>query len=121
MCLAEFAATLATNYKHTDDIASDTCNDVLPCTSTVDQKLAQITHTDGFGKMTMRPRPAVSQAYAPWFDEATDLLGGYATFEEHYFRLQSVVLANKRKYMLMRYSLVTVAPSTCLGPASSRY
>ena len=59
MCLAEFAATFVTNYKHTDDIASDTCNDVLPCTSTVDQKPAQITLTDGFGKMTMRPRPAV--------------------------------------------------------------
>ena len=117
MCLAEFAATFVTNYKHTDDIASDTCNDVLPCTSTVDQKPAQITLTDGFGKMTMRPRPAVIRfhrynmeaersnwfraklmLYFPWFDEATDLLGGYATFEEHYFHVQAVVLANERKY-----------------------
>ena len=117
MCLAEFAATFATNRKHTDDNEDASGNDVLPCTSTVDLKPAQITLTDGFGKMTMRPRPAVIRfhrynmeaersnwfraklmLYFPWFDEATDLLGDYATFEEHYFHVQSVVLANERKY-----------------------
>ena len=36
--------------------------------------------------------------YFLWFDETTDLLGGYETSEEHYFHVQSVVLANERKY-----------------------
>ena len=116
MCLAEFAATFATNRKHTDDNEDASGNDVLPSTSTVDQKPAQINLTDDFGKMTMRPRAAVIRfhrynmeaersnwfraklmLYFPWFDEAADLLGGYATFEEHYFHVQSVVLANERK------------------------
>ena len=32
------------------------------------------------------------------FKETTDLLGGCANFEEHYFHVQSVVLANERNY-----------------------
>ena len=55
-CLAEFAATFATIYKSSNDIASDTCNDVLPSTGIQN---CSITLTDGFGKMTVRPRPAV--------------------------------------------------------------
>ena len=89
----------------------------LPSTITVDQKPSQITLTDGFGRMTMRLRPAVIRfhkynidaersnwfraklmLYFPWFEETTDLLGGYATFEEHYFHVQSVVVANERQY-----------------------
>ena len=35
MCLAEFAATFATNCKHTDNDKDASGNDVLPSSSTV--------------------------------------------------------------------------------------
>ena len=49
MCLAEFAATFATDYKPKDDDESQ--SDVLPTTSSSEAKSSQITLTDGFGKM----------------------------------------------------------------------
>ena len=50
-CLAEFAATLVTNYKHDDDSEFD----ALP--SETMSKTIQLT--DGFGKMNRRRREAV--------------------------------------------------------------
>ena len=36
--------------------------------------------------------------YYPWYDEQTDLLGGYSTNEGHYRRVHSTVLVNESKY-----------------------
>ncbi len=114
MCLAEFAATFVTNYKHKDD--DDSQNDVLPSSST-DEKPSQITLSNGFGKMNRRKREAVIRfrqynkdtepsnwyraklmLYYPWYNESTDLLGGYSTYEQHYHHVRSIVLVNENKY-----------------------
>ena len=39
--------------------------------------------------------------YFPWFNEDTDLLGGYGTYEEHYYHVRDVVIANESKYSLI--------------------
>ena len=36
--------------------------------------------------------------YFPWYNEDTDLLGGYSTYEEHYRQVHSVILSNESKY-----------------------
>ena len=36
--------------------------------------------------------------YFPWYNEDTDLLGGYATYEEHYRHVHATVVANESKY-----------------------
>ena len=36
--------------------------------------------------------------YYPWCDEHVDLLGGYATYEEHYRHVQSIVQTHEQKY-----------------------
>ena len=36
--------------------------------------------------------------YYPWFDEDTDLLGGYSSYEEPYNRVHSTISANEMKY-----------------------
>ena len=73
--------------------------------------------TDGFGKMNRRKRQAVIRfhkynkdaepsswyraklmLYYPWYDEDVDSLGGYATYEEHYRHVQSIVQTHEQKY-----------------------
>ena len=112
MCLAEFAATYVTNYKHNDDSECD----ALPASDS-ETTSTQIKLADGFGKMNKRKREAVIRfrrynkdaepsnwyraklmLYYPWYDEQADLLGGYSTYEEHYRRVHSTVLANESKY-----------------------
>ena len=112
MCLAEFAATYVTNYKHSDDSECD----VLPASDS-ETTSTQIKLTDGFGKMNKRKREAVIRfrrynkdaepsnwyraklmLYYPWYNEQTDLLGDYSTYEEHYRHVHSTVLANESKY-----------------------
>ena len=96
VCLAEFAATYVTNYKKDDD------SDALPPVES-ETISSHITLTGGFGRMNKRKREAVIRfrcyntdtepsnwyraklmLYFPWFNEETDLLGGYGTYEEHY-------------------------------------
>ena len=36
--------------------------------------------------------------YMPWYNESTDLLGGYATYEEHYNHVRRIIDANVSKY-----------------------
>ena len=36
--------------------------------------------------------------YYPWYNENTDLLGGYSTYEEHYHHVHAIILANESKY-----------------------
>ena len=36
--------------------------------------------------------------YYPWYDEQTDLLGGYSTYEGRYRHVHSTVLVNESKY-----------------------
>ena len=112
MCLAEFAATYVTNYKHSDDIECD----ALP-PSDSDTTSTQIQLTDGFGKMNKCKREAIIRfrrynkdaeptnwyraklmLYFPWYDEHSDILGGYETYKEHYSQVKSLVLANEDKY-----------------------
>ena len=112
MCLAEFAATFATDYKPDDSMT----NDVLPDIES-DTTSTKITLTDGFGKMSKRRQQAVIRfrkynkdtepsnwyraklmLYYPWFDEHSDLLGGHLTYEAHYRHVSDTVLTNEAKY-----------------------
>ena len=36
--------------------------------------------------------------YYPWYNEHRDLLGGYATYKEHYQHVQSILDSNEQKY-----------------------
>ena len=111
MCLAEFAATFVTNYH-----CKDSECDALP-PSDSETSSSQITLTDGYGKMNKRKREAVIRfrrynkdaepsnwyraklmLYFPWYNEQTDLLGGYSTYEQHYNHVKSLVVANENKY-----------------------
>ena len=110
MCLADFAATYVVNYK------SDSVCDALPAVES-DTTSTQVTLTDGFGKMNKRKQQAVIRfrkynketdpsnwyraklmLYYPWFDEQTDLLGGYPTYEAHYRHVCDTVYTNEAKY-----------------------
>ena len=112
MCLAEFAATYVTNYRHSEDSECD----VLPASES-DTTSTQIKLTDDFGKMNKRKREAVIRfrrynkdaepsnwyraklmLYYPWYNEQADLIGGYSTYEEHYRHVHSTVVANESKY-----------------------
>ena len=112
MCLAEFAATFVTNYRRSTE---NEC-DVLPASDS-ETSSSQITLTGGFGKMNKRKREAAIRfrrfnkdaepsnwyraklmLYYPWYNEQTDLLGGYSTYEQHYRRVQSTVVDNESKY-----------------------
>ena len=116
MCLAEFAATYVTDYRHKDDGDDGIENDVLP-SDNPDSKPSHITLTDGFGKMYKRKKEAVIRfrrynkdaepsnwyraklmLYFPWYSENTDLLGGHSTYEEHYHHVHAIILANESKY-----------------------
>ena len=109
MGLAEFAATYVVRYE---------CNDcdALPAPES-DVTSTQITLTDKLGKMNERKQQAVIRfrkynketdpsnwyrtklmLYYPWFDEQADLLGQYATYEEHYRHVKSIVQTNETKY-----------------------
>ena len=109
MCLAEFAATYVVKYERND------C-DALPAPES-DVTSTQITLTDNFGKMNKRKQQAVIRfrkynketdpsnwyraklmLYYPWFDEQADLLGQYATYEEHYRHVKTIVQTNENKY-----------------------
>ena len=111
MCLAEFAATFVTKY-----CCKDNECDALPGSDS-ESTSTQITLTDGYGKMNKRKREAVIRfrrynkdaepsnwyraklmLYFPWYNEQLDLLGGYATYEEHYNHVYRVVLDNESKY-----------------------
>ena len=114
MCLAEFAANYTTDYNFADD--EDT--DIVPSTDDNGlQASSEIILTDGYGRMKKRKREAVIRFYRfnletvptkwyrakimlyyPWFDEDTDLLGGYSSYEEHYNRVHSTISANEMKY-----------------------
>lgn len=94
MCLAEFAATFVPIYQSNDPDG----NDILLPTE-VDSKPSQISLTNGYGKMNRRKKQAAVirfrsynkdtdsnnwfraklMLYFPWFNETTDLLGGYST------------------------------------------
>ena len=117
MSLAEFAATYVTNYQCKDDTDD---SDVLPsCDTDSDTSSTQIQLTDGYGRMNKRKREAVIRfrrynkdtepsnwyraklmLYYTWYDEHSDLLGGYETYmyEQHYEHVKSIVLANESKY-----------------------
>ena len=109
MCLAEFAATYVVKYER------NKC-DALPAPES-DVTSTQITLTDRFGKMNKRKQQAVIRfrkynketdpsnwyraklmLYSPWFDEQADLLGQYATYEEHYRHVKTIVQTNESKY-----------------------
>ena len=113
MCLAEFAATYATDYKQNND-----CSDVLP-TSDSDVTSSCIKLTDNFRTMRKRNREAVIcfhkcmynkvaepsnwyraklMLYFPWYDEQRDLLDGYSSYEEHYRHVQRILIDNNSKY-----------------------
>ena len=111
MCLAEFAATYVVKYERND------C-DALPAPES-DVTSTQITLTDNFGKMNKRKQQAVIRfrkynketdpsnwyraklmLYYPWFDEQAHLLGPYATYEEHYRHVKTIVQTNENKYTI---------------------
>ena len=108
MCLAEFAATLVTNYH-----CKDSECDALPPRDS-ESTTTQITLTDGYGKVKKCKREAVIRfrrynkdaepsnwyraklmLYFPWYNEQTDLLGGYSTYEQHYNHVKQLCLQMK--------------------------
>ena len=105
-------ATYVTNYQHSDDSECD----ALPASDSKTTS-TQIKLTDGYGKMNKRKQEAVIRfrrynkdaepsnwyraklmLYYPWYNEQTDLLGSYSTYEDHYRRVHSTVVANESKY-----------------------
>ena len=75
-----------------------------------------VTLTDGFGNMKRGKHEVVSRfrrynraakpsnwyrvklmLYYPWYDEQTDLLGSYFSYEEHYRNVHSTLLTNEQK------------------------
>ena len=111
MCLAEFAATYATDYK-----PDDSKSDVLPHTE-INTTSTKITLIDGFGKMSKREQEAVIRfrkynketdssewyraklmLYYPWYNEHTDLLSGYPSYEAHNRHVYDTVHTNEAKY-----------------------
>ena len=110
---ADFGANYVTSYKLKDQ------SDVLP-PSESETTLLKITLTDGFGKMNKGKREAVitfrkynedtdSTNYYPsklllcypWRDENRDLISKFATYEEDYNNVQTlIVLSNETKYNL---------------------
>ena len=114
MCLAEFAATYVVQHQKDNEEQSD----VLPVNET-ETMSSQIVLSNGFGKMHQRKRQAVIRfrrynkdsepsnwhraklmLYFPWYNEQSDLLGGCATYEEHYHNVVSVVVANEQKFTI---------------------
>ena len=98
---------VVTNYRH-----DDKC-DALPPTTTESEILSKTKLTDGFGKMNRHKTETVIRfhkinitdakpsnwyraklMYYPWYNEHVDLLGGYATYQEHYRHVQSIVQAH---------------------------
>ena len=111
MCLAEFAALYVVKYEHDDSKC-----DALP-DSESETTSTQIRLIDGFGKMNKRRVEAVIRfrkynkdsepsnwyraklmLYYPWYNEHTDLFGGYSSYAEHYRHVCNVVYANESKY-----------------------
>ena len=116
MCLAEFASTYATNYNARD--GNDGNTDALPGYES-QLSSTKITLRSGYGQMYERRKPAVIRfrkyskdadasnwyraklmLYFPWYDESNDLLGGYATYAEHYEHVKRIVYQNEKKYTL---------------------
>jgi len=83
----------------------------------VQSKPSQITLTDGYGKVNQRKHEAVIRfwsfnkdndrsnwfraklmLYLPWYNESADLLGSYATYEDHYYHVRHIVDVNESKY-----------------------
>ena len=112
-CLAEFAASYSTCYNIKDD---EVYNDELPDTDS-EGSAKKITLTGGYGQMHERRRQAVIRfrkynkdsdasnwyraklmLYYPWYDEESDLLGGCASYAEHYELVRDVVVENESKY-----------------------
>ena len=113
MCLAEFAASYSTCYNSKDD---EVYNEELPDADS-EGSTKKITLTGGYGLMQERKMPAVFRfrkynkdsdvsnwyraklmLYYPWYDEEKDLLGGYASYVEHYEQVRAVVIENENKY-----------------------
>ena len=110
MCLAEFVATYSIIYRCNDDSECD----ALPPTESETMSRTR-TLSDGFGEMNRRKREAVKRfhkynkdaepsnwyraklmLYYPWYNEDTDLLGGYDTYEQHYQHVQSIIHKNNK-------------------------
>ena len=128
MCLAEFAATYATNYQCNND---NECDALPPTDRETESKT--ITLTDGFGKMNKRKKKeaiirfhkynkdaepsnwyrAKLMLYYPRYNEQRDLLGGYATYAEHY---QSIVHTNEQKYSVV--AILADIQDRCLQAAN---
>ena len=111
MCLAEFAAKYVVKYERNDGEC-----DALPASES-NTTSTWITLTDGFGKMNKRKIEAVIRfrkhnkesdpsnwyraklmLYYPWYNEHTDLLGGYSSYAEHYRHVSTDVHTNESKY-----------------------
>ena len=116
LCLAEFVANYRVQYKPTEDHI----NDVLPDDNeenTEKKAVKTIKLTDNYGTMTKRKGEAVIRfhrfskdsepsnyyrskimLYYPWYNEDSDLLGGFTTYEEHYNNVLPIIITNENKY-----------------------
>ena len=118
MCLTEFVANYQVKYNSTVNNDNDDENDVMPPSDDIEvtpPKVIQLT--DDFGVMVKRKTEAVIRffkyskdsdpsnyyrsrlmLYYPWYIEASDLLGGYESYEEHYNHVLNEIIQNERKY-----------------------
>ena len=118
MCLAEFVENYQVKYNATvnDDDDDNDENDVMPPSDDIEvtpPKVIQLT--DNFGAMVKRKTEAVIRffkyskdsdpsnyyrsrlmLYYPWYIEASDLLGGYESYEEHYNYVINEIVQNEK-------------------------
>ena len=120
MCLAKFVANYQVKYNSTvnDDNDDDDKNDVMPPLDDIEVTLPKVIQlNDDFGAMVKRKTKAVIcffkyskdsdpsnyyrsrlMLYYPWYIEASDLLGGYESYEEHYNHVLNEIIQSERKY-----------------------
>jgi hypothetical protein len=114
LCLAEFVANYQVKYAPNEDDESD----ILPPEDEDDiSMLKSIKLTENYGTMSKRSKEAVIRfhryskdsdptnyyraklmLYYPWYNEDTDLLGGYESYEQHYNNVLRDIIANESKY-----------------------
>ena len=108
MCYAEFAATYEYRYQHQQN-GNDHQPDIL---GEQNDTVGKINLKQGFGCMKKRRRHAIIRFYKekkeidekyrnmlmlyfPWRVEATDLIGQYASYKEHYLQVRDIVHTNE--------------------------
>ena len=46
--------------------------------------------------------------YYPWYDEQTDILGGYVSYAEHYDHIKAIVCKNEKKFTVEEFDNIRI-------------